>query len=556
MAYFLLALAVVIAVILLVRWRRAAKIAAELSGRLTAQETAARQESDGLRRHLTALEAEVTRLAKWESVADADATAKAMVQQARDEAARLTAQAVAAKSAADEAAGALRRSAEAEADTIRQEARARAAKTTADADARLADAEVRAQAVVDAANRRAEEIAGDAMKALREAQELEETVLALDNQIKGYGNAYIIPTHTLLDDLAEGFGHTEAGQKLKLVRDHVRDAVKQEKAATCDYVEENRRETAIRFVIDAFNGKVDSLIAKVRHDNFGTLRQGLRDAFAVVNHNGKAFRNARITDSYLALREEELQWAVVLHELKEQEREEQRRIKEQLREEEKARKEYEQAMKEAARDEESLRKAMAKAEEKLARATEEQRAKYEAQLGELELRLKEAEERNKRALSMAQQTRRGHVYVISNVGSFGEEVYKIGLTRRLSPLDRIRELGDSSVPFEFDVHALIFAEDAPALETKLHRHFVLKQINKVNYRKEFFRVSVADIRSELEALGLTATWTMAAAAREYRESMAIEKAIAADPLAREAWLKRQLLLDPGADAVQVEVEAV
>src|SRR5690606_22011325 len=145
-------------------------------------------------------------------------------------------------------------------------------------------------------------------------------VLALDNQIKGYGNAYIVPTHTLLDDLAEGFAHTEAGQKLKMVRERIRDAVRSGKAAACDYVEANRRETAVRFVVDAFNGKADTLLAKVRHDNFGTLRQGMRDAFSVVNHNGKAFRNARITDDYLALREEELRWAVVVIELKEQER--------------------------------------------------------------------------------------------------------------------------------------------------------------------------------------------------------------------------------------------
>ena len=80
------------------------------------------------------------------------------------------------------------------------------------------------------------------------------------------------------------------------------------------------------------------------------------------------------------------------------------------------------------------------------------------------------------------------MYIISNIGSFGELVYKIGLTRRLEPLGRIRELGDSSVPFEFDVHALIFSEDAPSLETKLHNHFLMMQMNKVNYRKEFFKV--------------------------------------------------------------------
>jgi len=140
---------------------------------------------------------------------------------------------------------------------------------------------------------------------------------------------------------------------------------------------------------------------------------------------------------------------------------------------------------------------------------------------------------------MAQQTRRGHVYIISNIGSFGEDVYKIGLTRRLDPLDRVRELGDSSVPFDFDVHAMIFAEDAPAVETQLHRHFVISQLNKVNHRKEFFKVSLTEIRDELTSLGLSASWTMTAAAKEYRESLAIEHAIADDPQAREAWLKRQ-----------------
>ena len=191
-----------------------------------------------------------------------------------------------------------------------------------------------------------------------------------------------------------------------------------------------------------------------------------------------------------------------------------------------------------------LKKAMERAEEQLAKATTEQRAQFEARLAELSQKLQEAEARGQRALSMAQQTRRGHVYVISNVGSLGEHVYKIGLTRRLDPLERVRELGDSSVPFEFDVHALIFSEDAPALECKLHRHFVLGQVNKVNYRKEFFRAELNHIRGEIESLGLEAQWTMTAAAREFRETQAIERAIAGSDEAREAWVKRQLLLEP------------
>lgn len=532
-----------LAVFLAFRWMVSAKQSKQLSATLEGLKSSSARRIAELGEQIAALNAKVSRLAKWEVVADADDAASRLLHEARQEAERLTNEAAANLREAQGAAAEIKRLAEAEAISIRQEARNRASKAVAEADARVADADAKASAIVSVANKKAEEIAGDALRALREAKDLERTVRSLQNIIEGYGDRYIIPTHTILDDLAEGFGHTEAGQKLKFARERVREAVKTGKAATCAYVEDNRRETAIRFVTDAFNGKVDSILAKVRHDNIGTLTQELLDAFAVVNHNGKAFRDARITDDYLALRQDELHWAVVATELKEQEREEQRRLKEKLREEEKARKDFERAIKESAREEEIVRKAVEKTQLQLAAATDEQKAKYEAQLQELQGRLEEAEKRNQRALSMAQQTRRGHVYVISNVGSFGEHVYKIGLTRRLDPLDRIRELGDSSVPFDFDVHALIFSEDAPALESQLHRHFLLRQVNKVDHRKEFFRVSIADIRQEMESLTLSASWTMAAAAREYHESLAIEKLIADDPKAREAWVKRQLLLE-------------
>ena len=177
------------------------------------------------------------------------------------------------------------------------------------------------------------------------------------------------------------------------------------------------------------------------------------------------------------------------------------------------------------------------------RASDAQRAKYEAQLAELAQKLQAAEEKNQRALSMAQQTKRGHVYVISNIGSFGEDVFKIGLTRRLEPLDRVRELGDASVPFEFDVHAMIQSDDAPALEHSLHRHFMASQMNKVNPRKEFFRVNVKSVREEIEKLGIQAAWTMKAAAAHYRESLAIDKAIRENPASYQAWVNKQLVLE-------------
>jgi DNA repair exonuclease SbcCD ATPase subunit len=217
--------------------------------------------------------------------------------------------------------------------------------------------------------------------------------------------------------------------------------------------------------------------------------------------------------------------------------------KEQIREEEKARREIEKSLRDAEKEEETLQKAMDKVKAQMEQANEERRAKYEAQIAELEQKWKNAEERNQRALSMAQQTKSGHVYIISNIGSFGENVCKIGMTRRLDPLDRVRELGDASVPFAFDVHAMIWSNDAPALETTLHKKFALGQLNKVNYRKEFFRVSLQDIQEELEKSELEIKWTMTAEAREYRESLAIEEALKDNPEAQKTWLERQFTLE-------------
>ena len=425
----------------------------------------------------------------------------------------------------------------------------------------VASANHQAAGVIAEAYSRAQAIAADALDAKRNAETYRLEARALRNVIEGYGDQYLIPTDSLLDDLAEAFGYAEAGINLKTARQRVKQMIKANNAAECGYVEPDRREAAIRFVIDAFNGKVDSILADSKADNFGTLRQRIIDAYATVNMNGRAFRGAKILQVYCDARIDELRWACVAYELREKEREEQRRIKEQIREEEKARRDFERAQREVAKEEEIIRKAMERAQREFAGAGEEQRAKYEAQLQELAARLQEAEERGQRALSMAQQTKRGHVYIISNIGSFGEEVFKIGLTRRLDPLDRVKELGDASVPFEFDVHAMIHSEDAPALEHSLHRHFIANQLNKVNPRKEFFRASLAKIREEVEKLGIVASWTMAAAAMHFRESQAIERAIKEDPNAYQAWVKRQLVLDAAIsqaeeDGNSVDVPAV
>ncbi|MNJ35596.1 hypothetical protein D3C77_303460 [compost metagenome] len=274
-----------------------------------------------------------------------------------------------------------------------------------------------------------------------------------------------------------------------------------------------------------------------------------------MNLNGAPFRNARINEEYLASRLEELRWAVTAKLLKDQEREEQRQLREQIREEEKARREYERAIKEAAKEEATLRKALEKAQERVAAASAAERAEFEARLALLQEQLQAAEDKNQRALSMAQQTRAGHVYVISNIGSFGEQVFKIGMTRRLEPLDRVRELGDASVPFEFDVHALIFSDDAPGLEKQLHRHFLREQVNKVNPRKEFFRIGLPAIRAELEELGVETQWTMSSKALEFKETQRIEQQILENPAVAAEWTRHQLEVEEAIELSEEEALA-
>lgn len=392
----------------------------------------------------------------------------------------------------------------------------------------LANATTAKEAVEAEGKRMLDEARARVEQSNLEASRLEAAVRALRNITEGYGDAYILPTAGLLDDLAEAFGYTEAGANLKAARKATQNMVKAGTAAESGYVEASRRADAIRFIVDAFNGKVDTILADAKRENHGKLAEKIRDAYALVNLNGAAFRATRITPRYLDARLEELKWAVIAIELREREREEQRELKEKVRDEERAQKEFERVQKEAEKEEEMLRKALDKARREVEQSSEADRAAFQSKLQELAEKLKAAEEKGQRAMSMAQQTKVGHVYVISNVGSFGEHVYKIGMTRRLQPEERVRELGDASVPFEFDIHALVHTEDAPALECALHKTFAAHQINKVNPRKEFFRVNLEAIRGEVERLGIGVSWTMTAACREYQESLAMQRAADAE----------------------------
>ncbi len=192
-------------------------------------------------------------------------------------------------------------------------------------------------------------------------------------------------------------------------------------------------------------------------------------------------------------------------------REEQARIRAQIREEEKVAREIDKQVKDAEREQAAIQAALEKA---LKEAADEHSAEVEY----LKAKLKEAEEKTQRAKSQAEMTKAGYVYVLSNIGSFGGGVFKIGMTRRLEPMDRVKELGDASVPFPFDVHMMISCDDAPTLENALHREFHRQRVNKVNFRKEYYRVDLGSIRRVVEANRGEVDYVAEPAALEYRES--------------------------------------
>lgn len=273
-------------------------------------------------------------------------------------------------------------------------------------------------------------------------------------------------------------------------------------------------------MLRAFNGECDASIAKVKYNNIHVMEARINKAFEAIN-NLVGVQRCELTPGYLKLKLQELYLVHEYQEKIQEEKEEQCRIREQMREEEIAIREMERAQSEAEREERRYADALRKAQEEAEQTVGAKQQKLLGQIEELQRKLDEAHTNKERAIARAQMTRSGHVYVISNIGSFGEDVYKIGMTRRLDPMDRVRELGDASVPFQFDVHAIIYSEDAPALGTTLHRTFQHRRLNRVNERKEFFRVTIDEIAEVVRAHHAEIEITLLAEAAEYRKTMAL-----------------------------------
>lgn len=282
----------------------------------------------------------------------------------------------------------------------------------------------------------------------------------------------------------------------------------------------NLRKLAIR----AFNGESDTAISKVKWNNFEQMKNKILKSETGIEKMLDKW-GISIADSYRELKVKELRLTFEKAELDKKIQDEQRVIKEEKREEEKAIREAETAQRKAEQEEEKINTALAKAKSEMANTHAEDITKHLSKIKELESRLLEAEQNRIRAISQAQLTRSGNVYIISNPGSFGENVYKIGMTRRLDPMDRIWELSDASVPFDFDVHGIIKSDDAPKLESKFHTMFQKNKINLVNNRKEFFRISIHEIQEVCHREGLDIKLTLAAEAKEWFESESIRKTI-------------------------------
>ncbi|MCZ8091442.1 DUF4041 domain-containing protein [Flavobacterium sp.] len=276
----------------------------------------------------------------------------------------------------------------------------------------------------------------------------------------------------------------------------------------------------IKLVLRAFNGECNSQIAKVKWNNVNQMKERIRKSYETLNKLGDGY-SVSISYEFLELKLKEITLEYEFQVKRQEEKEEMRAIQEELREEEKARREFEQAQKQAEKEEETYQKALFKARKEVEKATGELQEELNSKILILEQELLLAQEKKERAMSMAQQTKRGHVYIISNIGSFGENVYKIGMTRRLEPIDRVKELGDASVPFQFDVHAMIYSDEARTLENELHKAFSNKKVNMLNYRKEFFNVSLEEIEKKIDELGFEAEFTILPEAMQYRETLAL-----------------------------------
>ena len=311
----------------------------------------------------------------------------------------------------------------------------------------------------------------------------------------------------------------EYKQEIKRIRDRQKATVSDKASTLCptDWQVDGSRakgQTMInrqtRLTMRAFNNECEAAIANTRWNNVNAMEKRILNAAKQIDKANESM-NLRFSENYVGLKLDELH---ATHEYRERlkiDKEERAELARAEREEKKLLAEADAAEREEERFQKLLDKARLEA------------GIDEGRIAELEAALAEAHAKSERARAMAEMTKSGYVYIISNIGSFGEDVVKIGLTRRLEPDDRVKELGDASVPFSFDTHAMIYSDEAPALESALHKEFAGRRVNASNLRKEFFRVGLEEVEDAVKRLAPSASYFSDREAQEWHETLSRRK---------------------------------
>jgi hypothetical protein len=276
----------------------------------------------------------------------------------------------------------------------------------------------------------------------------------------------------------------------------------------------------IKLIIRSFNNEADYCVDNVKFDNIDLGEKRIRQSFEACNRLGRIM-TVRLVDEYLNLKLDELRLAHEYQVRKQEEKEEAKQLRAEMREQQRLESEIRAAREKIAKERKHFAVALRDLQLRWAKASSEQeRSLLLVKISEVEAGKADLDREEKVIDYREQNAKAGYVYVISNIGAFGEGVYKIGMTRRLEPMERVDELGDASVPFWFDVHAMVFSANAPALEAKLHERFAAGRLNKVNGRKEFFRADIAEIEFVIrENYDAVVEVARDAPAEQYRESL-------------------------------------
>lgn len=274
---------------------------------------------------------------------------------------------------------------------------------------------------------------------------------------------------------------------------------------------------SVKMSLWAFNTQCDNVISKVTYRNRASSENKIRKAFDVVNANDTL---SSITHEYLKLKLDELEATFRYKEQLEHEKDILRAQREEEREEKKLQQEIARERAKIEKDETHINTELARLQKLLSQERGD-KATLLQEARTLQNKLQKLTKRKNEVDFREGHAKAGYVYIISNIGSFGKDVVKIGVTRRLEPLDRINELGDASVPFRFDIHALVFSDQAYALEASLHKRFAKQRLNQVNNRKEFFRVPLGEVQKAIveEFGGASVEFRSGVEAKEFRQSI-------------------------------------